>query len=98
MYAKRTVRVTHHVVFWQGHFEHLTPTHQLVFVVVIFERRFKIGKHAEHEILGVNHAEIEVDGTDERLKDILPDVVIRDPPVSLTLFIHQNQLVESETL
>jgi hypothetical protein len=90
--------MTHNIVLRQGHFKNLTPTHKLIFVIVILEGRFKVGKHSEHEILGVNHAEIEVDGPDERLENILHDVVIRDPPVTLPLFIHQSQFVESETL
>ena len=74
----------------------LTPTHELILVIVIREVHFDILKCGKHKRLGVNHPEVQVNCTDERLKNILKDILIGVPPIAHTLVIHENPVVQPE--
>ena len=76
---KRAVVLPANLVIGQRHFVRLTPTHQLVLVVIIRKVHVDVFKRRKDKRLGVNHPNVKVNGTDERLENILEDILIRVP-------------------
>ena len=95
---KCAIVLTLDLVVRQRHFVRLTPTHELILVIVISQVHVDIFKRRKDKRLGVNHPNVEVNCTNERLKNILKDILIGVPPIAHTLVIHENPFIKPKPL
>src|SRR6056300_1930667 len=99
--VENTFVMTHNTIFWQRYIHNLTVLHEVIFEVVINHDSIQINIlrviiDSKNELFRVKETKIHVDGADESFKNIFQNLWIIIPPVSLSLLIHENHVVETQ--